>query len=204
MLSHLAHARFQDPEHGERPLTDGEIINLIDHLFIGGNETTTFAITSGLWLLTSHPEVERRLRDDPARILDLRRGGAAARVTDAGAVAGSGARRGGRRGGDPGRARRSTSATPPPTAIAADVPRAGRARPRAVATPPATSPSAPASTAARARACPGWSSASPFELFLQRMSNLRFTPEKNDFTHLPGFVLRALKELHVSYEPIRA
>ncbi len=68
MLSHLAHARFNDAEHGERPLTDAEIINLIDHLFIGGNETTTFAITSGLWLLTSHPEVERRLRDEPELI----------------------------------------------------------------------------------------------------------------------------------------
>src|SRR5439155_17216744 len=45
--------------------TDGEIVNLIDHLFTGGNETTTFAITSGLWLLVSHPEVERRLREQP-------------------------------------------------------------------------------------------------------------------------------------------
>src|SRR5262245_9462985 len=68
VLSHLAHARFNDAAQGERPLTDAEIINLIDHLFIGGNETTTFAITSGLWLLTSHPEVERRLREQPGRI----------------------------------------------------------------------------------------------------------------------------------------
>ena len=48
MLSHLAHATFHDAEQGvDRPLTDAEIVNLIDHLFIGGNETTTFAITSG-------------------------------------------------------------------------------------------------------------------------------------------------------------
>ena len=35
------------------------------------------------------------------------------------------------------------------------------------------------------------------------MSNLRFTPDRNDFTHLRGFWLRALKELHVSFDPIR-
>jgi len=29
------------------------------------NETTTFAITSGLWLLISHPEIECRLREQP-------------------------------------------------------------------------------------------------------------------------------------------
>ena len=101
VLSHLAHARFQDAEHGERPLTDAEIINLIDHLFIGGNETTTFAITSGLWLLTSHPEVERRLRERAGADPDVRRRGAAPGVADAGPVAGRGPRRRDRRRADP-------------------------------------------------------------------------------------------------------
>ena len=41
---------------------------MIDHLFIGGNETTTFALTSGMWLLMQQPEVEERLREDPSRI----------------------------------------------------------------------------------------------------------------------------------------
>ena len=41
------------------------------------------------------------------------------------------------------------------------------------------------------------------ELFLRRMGNLRFTPDRNDFTHLPGYWLRALKELHVSFDPIQ-
>jgi len=41
------------------------------------------------------------------------------------------------------------------------------------------------------------------ELFLQRMGNLRFTPDRNDFCHLPGYWLRALKELHVSFDPIK-
>ncbi len=42
------------------------------------------------------------------------------------------------------------------------------------------------------------------ELFLRRMGNLRFTPDRNDFSHLPGYWLRALKELHVSFDPINS
>ena len=42
------------------------------------------------------------------------------------------------------------------------------------------------------------------ELFLQRMSNLRFTPDRNDFCHLRGYWLRALEELHVSFDPINS
>lgn len=51
---------------GPRPLTDGEIINIIDHLYIGGNETTTFALTSGMWLGVQHPEVLEHIHDDPS------------------------------------------------------------------------------------------------------------------------------------------
>jgi cytochrome P450 len=40
------------------------------------------------------------------------------------------------------------------------------------------------------------------ELFLRRMDNVRFTPGKNDFDHLPGFWLRALRSLHVSFDPV--
>lgn len=67
VISHLANTPVKLPD-GERPLTDGEVINMIDHLFIGGNETTTFALTSGMWLLIQQPEVEERLRADPSRI----------------------------------------------------------------------------------------------------------------------------------------
>ena len=49
-------------------LTDGEIINIIDHLYIGGNETTTFALTSGMWLLIEHPEIQDLLREHPDKI----------------------------------------------------------------------------------------------------------------------------------------
>jgi cytochrome P450 len=38
-----------------------------------------------------------------------------------------------------------------------------------------------------------------FELLLSRLDHLRFTPAANDFTHMPGYVLRALKSLHISF-----
>ena len=52
---------------GERPLTDHEIITIIDHLYIGGNETTTFALTSGMWILLREPGLYERLLADPDR-----------------------------------------------------------------------------------------------------------------------------------------
>jgi cytochrome P450 len=60
VLSSLAVARYSD----ERPLTDPEIISIIDHLFIGGNETTTFALTSALWILLREPELYERVLAD--------------------------------------------------------------------------------------------------------------------------------------------
>ncbi len=59
VLSALTQASFA----GERPLTDHEIITMIDHLFIGGNETTTFAITSALWIMLREPGLYELLRE---------------------------------------------------------------------------------------------------------------------------------------------
>ena len=65
VISFLANeARF----NGERPLTDAEIIGMADHLYIGGNETTTFALTSGLWLLLTHPDVHAALLADRSKV----------------------------------------------------------------------------------------------------------------------------------------
>lgn len=64
VVSHLVNTEVHLPSE-TRPLTDGEIINIVDHLYIGGNETTTFALTSGLWLLVQQPEMQARLRSHP-------------------------------------------------------------------------------------------------------------------------------------------
>ena len=200
VLSHLAHARFNDAEVGERPLTDGEIINLIDHLFIGGNETTTFAITSGLWLLTSHPEVERRLREQPdliptfvdevLRLESPTQGlwrGVARDVEIGGVQIPSGATVHIRYGA----ANRDPEWFAEPDEL--DLTRRNAGRHLAFG--------------AGEHRCPGEGLSKleqriAAELFLQRMGNLRFTPDRNDFAHLPGFWLRALKQLHVSFDPI--
>ena len=66
VISHLVSTPVDLPD-GSRMLTDGEIINIVDHLYIGGNETTTFALTSGMWLAIQHPEILQTLRDDPGQ-----------------------------------------------------------------------------------------------------------------------------------------
>ncbi|HJM28788.1 MAG: cytochrome P450 [Acidimicrobiales bacterium] len=53
---------------GTRMLNDTEIINMIDHLYIGGNETTTFALTSGLWILIENPELQDALASNPKQV----------------------------------------------------------------------------------------------------------------------------------------
>ena len=60
VLSSLIAARYAD----ERPLTDPEIISIVDHLYIGGNETTTFALTSALWILLRESGLYEQVRDD--------------------------------------------------------------------------------------------------------------------------------------------
>jgi cytochrome P450 len=38
-----------------------------------------------------------------------------------------------------------------------------------------------------------------FAALIDRLPDLRLTPGRNTFDHMPGFVLRALKSLHVSF-----
>ena len=68
VVSYVATHPVELPDE-TRMLTDGEIINIIDHLYIGGNETTTFALTSGMWLLIQRPEIQQLLRSEPERAL---------------------------------------------------------------------------------------------------------------------------------------
>lgn len=60
ILTSLTVARYGD----ERPLTDPEIVSIIDHLYIGGNETTTFALTSALWILLREPGLYEQVLGD--------------------------------------------------------------------------------------------------------------------------------------------
>lgn len=62
ILSDLVHARFG----GERALETAELLSIAEQVLVGGNETTTNAIASGMKLLIDNPDEERLLREDPS------------------------------------------------------------------------------------------------------------------------------------------
>jgi cytochrome P450 len=68
VLSHLGNADFVDVDGTRRRLTDQELVYMVDQVHTGGNETTTFAMTSALWLMLTTPGVEERLRADRSLI----------------------------------------------------------------------------------------------------------------------------------------
>ncbi len=67
VLSDLARATFPDG----RPLPIAESMGIAEHVIVGGHETVTSALASGLMLLIQHPEVEAELRREPHRIPDF-------------------------------------------------------------------------------------------------------------------------------------
>lgn len=69
IISRLLTTNVRDADTGkDRPLTDTEIIGITDHLLIGGNETTTFALSNGLWLLFRNPDTYLAIQDNPTLI----------------------------------------------------------------------------------------------------------------------------------------
>lgn len=69
IISDLVHAEFADPDSGEtRPLTMYELMDLLDQLLTGGNETTTSAIGSALMIVLQRPELFNQLRGQPELI----------------------------------------------------------------------------------------------------------------------------------------
>ena len=72
IISDLANTRVRDSEDGpERELDMYELMDLLDQLLTGGNETTTNAIGSGLMLLLQRPGLMDRMRDDQTLIRNL-------------------------------------------------------------------------------------------------------------------------------------
>ena len=68
LLSHLGNADFKGLDGSRRRLEDAEIVYMVDQLHAGGNETTAFAITSALWLMLTNPHVHQQLRADHSLI----------------------------------------------------------------------------------------------------------------------------------------
>lgn len=194
IISHLVQARYD-----ERPLSDGEIISMVDHLYIGGNETTAYALASGMWLMLRQPEIYEQLKANKSKIrnfveenlrLESPTQGLYRTATRETVIRGVTIPKGATLH------LRFAAANRDP-AVFADPERLDLDRQNAV------------SHLAFSQAehhCPGFALSKfeqliAFEALVDRLPDLRFTPGKNDFTHLPGFVLRALKELHLSFTP---
>ena len=193
IISRLIAADFEG-----RPLDDGEIISIVDHLYIGGNETTTFALGSGLWLMLADTGVRDRLIADPSRIknfveevlrLESPTQGLYRTATRDCEVRGVAIPRGSTLHLRFAAANRDPDIFACPHQIDLDRRNAGRHM----------------AFSQSEHHCPG-AGLSRLELnlafaaLIKRLPNLRLTPGANDFTHVPGFVLRALKALNVSYD----
>lgn len=63
LISALVHCH-DDPDDPTEPFTIGELQGLMAQLVAGGFETTTAALTTGMWLLLRHPDQMEKLRAD--------------------------------------------------------------------------------------------------------------------------------------------
>ena len=197
LISHLVAARLDDG----RALTDSEIISMLDHLYIGGNETTTFALTSGVWLMLRQPEIYERLKDDPGRIkvfveevlrLESPTQGLYRTATRDTEIRGVAVPRGATLHLRFAAANRDETVFKDPDRLDLDRPNAIRHMAFSQAE----------------HHCPGAGLSRleqniAFARLIERLPNLRLTPGRNSFEHIPGFVLRALGALNVSFDPVR-
>ncbi len=195
IITYLTQARYDD----SRPLTDHEIASMVDHLFIGGNETTAFALASGMWLMLREPRIYRALLADPRRIpafveenlrLESPTQGLPRVVTKDTEIAGVKIPRGATVHIRFGAANRDERKFVDPEVL--DLERANANRHLAFSQGEHTCPGAGLSRLEQTIS---------FGRLLARLPNLRLTPGKNDFTHHPGLTLRALKKLYLSFDP---
>ncbi|MCC6381961.1 MAG: cytochrome P450 [Dehalococcoidia bacterium] len=195
ILTDLVNARLD----GEKPLDTAEMLSILQQLLVAGNETTTNLIASGTMLLLQHPDqlsrvladrslipglVEEALRvESPVQGLfrmariDTEVGGvrvpAGARLVVMYASA-------------------NRDETVFPDAERFDVCREARGH---LAFGYGTH-FCLGSPLARMEA------AVAFETLLDGTKNLRLAPGKNDLAHVPSFILRGLRQLHVEFDPV--
>ena len=195
IISHLVQARYE----GDRLLTDHEIASIVDNMYIGGNETTTLTITSGLWIMLREPSIYQALVEDPSKIpnfasevmrIESPTQGLYRTVVEDTEIRGVPLPRGSTVHIRYGAANRDSDIFECPAEF--DMERENASHHIAFSQ--------------GEHGCPGAALARleqeiAYERLLSRLSNLRLTPGKNDFKHLPGFVLRGLKSLYLSFDP---
>lgn len=195
LISELGQASLD----GERPLHDDEIISIIDHLFIGGNETTTFSIASGMWLLVQNPEQLAKVRADRSLLknmveevlrLESPTQGMSKITMEAVELSGVTLPKGAVVHVRYGAANRDPDKFECPHVM--DVTRHNAGSHMAFSQ---STHSCPGATLSRVEMYIA------FDHLLNRIDEIEFIGQKNDFGHLPGFVLRALNKLHLSFKP---
>jgi cytochrome P450 len=192
VISALVAARFE----GERPLSDHEIISIVDHLYIGGNETTTFAMASALWILLREPGLYERVLADRSLVepfveealrLESPTQGLYRRVARDTEFGGVDIPAGAVVHVRYGAANRDPDVFAEPDRVDLDRPNARRHMAFSLGE----------------HHCPGEGLSRleqriALHAVLDRLPHLRLAPG-NDFTHEPGFVLRALRRLDVEW-----
>ena len=196
VITHLVQARYDE----KRPLTDHEIASIVDNMYIGGNETTAFNLTSGMWLMLRDPNIHRALLNDSSRIPNFAnevlrlesptQGLYRTAVVDT-EIRGIRIPKGSTIHIRFGAANRDSDVFPCPEKL--DLNRENCSRHLAFSR--------------GEHGCPGSSLARmelvlAYEQLIKRLPDLHLTADKNDFTHHPGFILRGLKELHLSFSAI--
>ena len=68
LLSNLVLATIDEPGVDTRPLEMAEMLSIISQLMVAGNETTTKLLAEMMRLLGEHPEVWRKIGDDPTLV----------------------------------------------------------------------------------------------------------------------------------------
>lgn len=199
LISRLVQARMPDAVTGEmRPLTDQEIIGITDHLLIGGNETTTFALSNGLWLLFRFPRAYQGLRADRGKVkafveevlrVESPTQGMYRFVTEDVEIRGCNIPKGSTLSLRYGAANRDPDQYPCPHMV--DLGRANAGTHLAFSL--------------GEHHCPG-ANLSRFEqqcawdILLARLSDIRPVEEKNDYGHMHGIWMRALNAIHMRFD----
>ena len=199
ILSHLLQVEMEDVKTGKRRrLTDTEIIGITDHLLIGGNETTAFAIANGLWLLFRHPQMEAALRTDPAKIknfveetlrIESPTQGLFRYVSEDTELAGVHLPKGAMLSIRYGAGNHDPARFPNPKQP--DLARRNAGRHLAFGLGERVCPGATLS-----RLEQNWA----WEILLQRIAEFRPVPEKDTYEHIKGMWMRALGQIHLRFE----
>ena len=200
IITRLVEAEYRDPEtEASRPLTDEEIIGIVDNLLTGGNETTTFALSNTLWLLFRFPDVYRQVDADHAMIrqfveeglrVETPAQGASFRyVTEDVEMRGVKIPKGATLNLRFGAANRDADQFSCPHLV--DLNRSNTASHLAFSQGEHFCPGAALS---RLEQYCAW------DILLSRLKNIRPCEEKYDYRHVPGFWARALKAIHMRFD----